>query len=68
DKGGSDKQQGYNISLIADQYLRQLVLQPYNFIKDFNGWSENMVIDFELPVMQTMANVPPDKRNIQPQK
>lgn len=67
DKGGSDKQQGYNISLIADQYLRQLVLQPYNFIKDYNGWNPNMEIDFELPVMQTMANVPPDERNIQNQ-
>lgn len=68
DKGGSDKQQGYNISLIADEYIRQLIVKPLNFIRDYNGWGSEIVFDFDLPVMQTLANVPPDKRNIQPSK
>lgn len=68
DKGGSDKQQSYNISLIADEYIRQLIVKPLNFIRDYNGWSTEIEFDFDLPVMQTMAAIPPKDRNIQPQK
>lgn len=68
DKGGSDKQQGYNISLIADEYIRQLIIQPFEFIRDYNGWSPEIEFDFDLPVMQTMAAIPPKDRNIQPSK
>lgn len=68
DKGGSDKQQGYNISLIADEYIRQLIVKPLQFIRDYNSWSPEIEFDFDLPVMQTMAAIPPKDRNIQPQK
>ncbi|GAB3518583.1 hypothetical protein GCM10027442_39020 [Emticicia fontis] len=66
DKGGSDKQQGYNISLISDQYIRELVLKAPRFIRDYNGWSQEVEIEFDLPVMQTSAAISPAKRNIQP--
>jgi len=67
-QGGSDKQQSYNIGLTMDELFRQYIVGPYYFIRDYNGWSPDMEFDFELPVMQTLANMKPEDRQIKPQQ
>ncbi|PWK27174.1 hypothetical protein LV89_01989 [Arcicella aurantiaca] len=67
-QGGSGKSQSMNILMITSEYLRQLSVEDLNFIRDFNGWDSSMTFTYELPVMQTLANVPPAQRDLQIKK
>ena len=67
-QGGSGKSQSMNILMITSEYLRQLSVEDLNFIRDYNGWDTSMTFTYELPVMQTLANVPPDQRDMQIKK
>lgn len=64
-QGGSGKSQSMNILLIVSEFMRQLSVMDFEFIRDFNGWDPTMVFTFELPQMQTLANVPPAQRDLQ---
>ncbi|MEA5459107.1 hypothetical protein VB796_08670 [Arcicella sp. LKC2W] len=62
--GGSAKQQSKTIELILDEFLRTLICEQFYFIRDYNGWSEEMEFDFNLPNMPTLATVNPKDRQI----
>lgn len=65
-QGGSGKTQSMNVLLVISEFIRQLVVQDLEFIRDFNGWPEDMVFSFELPIMQTLAAMPVSQRTLQP--
>jgi len=64
-QGGSGKSQSMNILMIVSEFMRQLSVMDLEFIRDFNGWDPSMIFSYELPQMQTTANIPPDKRDFQ---
>ena len=67
-QGGSGKSQSMNILMIVTEYMRQLSVEDLNFIKQYNGWDESMVFTYELPVMQTTANMTASQRDFQIKK
>lgn len=64
--GGSAKQQSKNIELILDQFYRKMIIQIFNFIAHYNQWDEDIDFDFDLPVMQTLATMSPQDRQLKP--
>ncbi len=67
-QGGSGKSQSMNILIIVTEFMRQLSIQDFEFIRDYNEWDPNMIFTYTTPVMQTLANVTPSQRDLQIQK
>lgn len=44
---GSDKRIAYNIYILSTKADQDLILEPLNFIRDYNGWDENIVFMFK---------------------
>lgn len=64
-RNGSDKREALNIYLSLCQMHEDLILQPYYFISDYNGWTAkhgHIVWSFIKPYMQTLNQVTPSKR------
>lgn len=64
--GGSAKQQSKTIEMILDEYLREMVIQQFQFIARFNGWDDAIEFEFDLPTMPTLATMSPSDRQITP--
>ena len=63
-QGGSGKSQSMNILQIVTEFIRQLSVLDLEFIKQYNNWDPSMVFTYELPVMQTTANIPVNQRDL----
>jgi hypothetical protein len=64
-RSGSDKRESFNIYLSFITPHADILLKPYDFISDYNGWNnEEMEIkwSFNKPLMQTLDQVTPSER------
>lgn len=68
-RSGSDKREALNIYISLIQPHAQLLLQPYEFVSDYNGWNnEQQMIEwyFKAPHLQTLDQVTPKERETTP--
>lgn len=64
-RGGTDKREAWNIHVAALTPHSQIILKPYEFISDYNGWNtENHEVKwfFNNSYMQMLNQVTPSKR------
>jgi len=69
--GGSNKREALNIYISIIQTHIDLVLRPYDFISDYNGWNNDKQIvrwHFKAPLLQTLDQVTPKDRETVPQE
>jgi hypothetical protein len=64
---GSDAREAFNIYQSLCQIHQDLILEPLEFIRDYNGWPSDLVFRFRRPMLQTLDHVPPSKRETKPQ-
>ncbi|GAB2553173.1 hypothetical protein [Rufibacter soli] len=68
-RNGSDKREALNIYLSFCQMHEDLLLQPYDFVSEYNGWNKKygqIVWSFIKPYMQTLNQVTPSQRETTP--
>jgi hypothetical protein len=63
---GSDKREAFNMYMSLCQMHEDIILAPLNFIRDYNGWPEDIVFRFKRPILQTLDKVTPAQRNTAP--
>lgn len=64
-RSGSDKREALNIYISIIQPHADIVLRPYHYISYYNGWNtDEQMINwrFRTPLLQTLDNVSPTKR------
>ncbi len=69
-RAGSDKREALNIYISIIQPHVDLILRPYDFVSDYNGWNNEKQIvrwRFKTPLLQTLDKVSPDKRQTVPE-
>ena len=60
---GSDKREAFNIYMALRKSDQDLILEPLNLIRDFNGWDPNTVFWFKNYYVATLNQVTPSQRN-----
>lgn len=51
---GSDKRVAFNVYSSLCEMHRDLILEPLYFIRDFNGWGDNIEFRFRYPIITTL--------------
>ncbi len=67
-RSGSDKREALNIHMSLVKIHQHIILRPYDFISDFNGWNtDEQLVEwyFKQPTLQTLDQVTPKKRDVQ---
>lgn len=59
---GSDKNAAFNIYISLVKIHEDLILEPLEFIRDYNNWPSDMVFRFRRPFLTTLNNVTPSQR------
>lgn len=70
-RSGSDKREALNIYISLIQPHANIILRPYEFISWYNGWNnDNELIEwrFKAPLLQTLDQVTPSKRETVPEE
>ena len=65
-RGGTDKREAWNMHVAAMTPHSQIILKPFEFISDYNGWNtEEYEVKwfFNNAYMQTLNQVTPEKRD-----
>jgi hypothetical protein len=68
-RSGSDKREALNIAMSIMTTHAKILLQPYEFVSDFNGWNNDKRMikwRFKSPILQTLDDVTPSKRETVP--
>lgn len=60
---GSDKREAFNIFVALKYADRQLVLEPLNWIKDYNGWPNDIHFGFENIQLETLDKNPTGQKS-----
>jgi len=69
-RAGSDKREALNIYISIIQPHADLILRPYEFVSDYNGWNNEKQLvrwRFKTPLLQTLDKVTPSKRETVPE-
>lgn len=51
---GSDKRVAFNAFIATHYYLQQLILEPLNLVRDYNGWDPDIEFRFLNPQINTL--------------
>ncbi|HMT30417.1 MAG TPA: hypothetical protein PKD91_14175, partial [Bacteroidia bacterium] len=51
---GSDKRIAFNVYVSLCQADRDIILEPLNFIRDYNGWDPELEFRFKYPMITTL--------------
>ncbi|WP_400194053.1 hypothetical protein [Hymenobacter sp. B81] len=51
---GSDKRVAFNAFIATHYYLQQLILEPLNLVRDYNGWDPDIEFRFLNPEINTL--------------
>lgn len=60
---GSDKREAYTILSALMKTPREFVLETFDFIRDYNGWDEDLQAGFENTVLTTLDKNPTGSEN-----
>ena len=60
---GSSKREAFNMYMTLCTSHIETVLEPLEFIRDYNGYDPRIGIRFRQPFLQTLNEVTPAKRN-----
>lgn len=60
--GGSDKREAYNIWITLIDLYADIILKPYEVIRDYNGWNPDMKFSFSHAILQTLDKLTQSQR------
>lgn len=60
---GSSKREAFNMYMSMCQMHIDIIVEPLEFIRDYNGYDPLIGIKFRQPFLQTLNNVTPSQRN-----